>query len=84
MTISELYDLIIERLLKGKLFINGLDYGNYNGITLIAILLFKHGYADDEYIIRFNSIEITEELDYWMYDLRVKSNGHREVVHAHQ
>lgn len=85
MEIPELYDLVIERLLKGKLWMYGCDYGNYNGITLIAILLFMHGYDDDEdYLIRFNSTEITEELDHWMYDLMVKSNGHREVVHAYQ
>lgn len=84
MTISELYDLIIERLLKGKLWMLGCDYGNYSGVTLMAILLFKHGYDDEDYLIRFNSTEITEELNYWMYDLMVKSNGHREVVHAYQ
>lgn len=66
MTISELYDLIIERLLKGKLLINGLDYGNFSGFYLMAILLFKHG-SDKEYLIRYNSIELTKEIDYWMY-----------------
>ena len=67
MTIPELYDLVIERLLKGKLLINGLDYGNLNGIDLIAILLFKHGYGNGDYLIRYNSIELTEEIDYWMH-----------------
>ena len=84
MTISELYNLVIERLLKGNVWIYGLDYGNYRGINLMAILLFKHGYDNEEYLIRYNSIELTEEIDYWMYDLMVKSNGHREVVHAYQ
>ena len=50
----------------------------------MTILRFKHGNADEDYLIRFNSIELTEEIDYWMYDLMVKSNGHREVVHAYQ
>ena len=65
--IPELYNLVIERLLKGKLWMLGCDYGNYSGITLMAILLFKYGNDGEDYIIRYNSIELTEEIDHWMY-----------------